>query len=492
VCKRRAETVVYVGKSTLLLVNFYVDKEDNDEHGSASEHLALETLLTIVTSSETDKESQDMMKEKKRGIWIWQRYLPSLTHRVSMDEGNSPFLEIQDRIKSRHEDTRSVKRLFFKNETVNPTGSFRDRAAALVVSQALSEKFDSLVVASDGNHGVSVAAYAAYAGLRCHCIVPSRTDVGKIRLMEIYGASVDTDSEETLLGALFRSNQYAEERASFQASVEGNSLSLLGQETLAFELAYEPLLEDQEYVLLVPTGSGSLLYSLWSGLKKVRTAGELSSVPHLCAVQIAGYDPITSMLHKEETAFKARNEGIFVSPLMIDLPFYKEDAIACIKESSGDSFSIEQRRVTLMAVQLARNFGFFVENASAAAIAALPLLQQHPLLGDLPVVIILTGSGIKTPELFPFSSPIHLERSPTELLPSSMKVAILKTLEDRKTASGKEIWRLMDRVVSPQVIYQHLAGLREKGFILPLDQAGKAKKYHLTPKGMKLLEALQS
>ncbi|MFX0113444.1 MAG: pyridoxal-phosphate dependent enzyme [Candidatus Hodarchaeota archaeon] len=427
-----------------------------------------------------------------RGIWRWQGYLPVLAHRVSMDEGNTPFMEIQGRIKSRLEDTRLVKRLFFKNETVNPTGSFRDRAAALVVSQALSENFDSLVVASDGNHGVSVAAYAAYAGLRCHCIVPSRTDVGKIRLMEIYGASIDADNEETLLGALFRSNQYAEERISFQASVEGNSLSLLGQETLAFELAYEPLLQDQEYVLLVPTGSGSLIYSLWSGFEKVRVAGKLSSVPHLCAVQIVGYDPITSMLHKGETLPETRNEGIFVSPLMIDLPFYKEDAVTCIRESSGDSFSIEQRRVTLIAVQLARNFGFLVENASAAAIAALPLLQKHPQLGDLPVVIILTGSGIKTPELFPFSSPIHLERSPTELLPNSMKVAILRTLEDRRAASGREIWRLMDRIVSPQVIYQHLAGLREKGYILLLDQVGKSKKYHLTPKGMKLLEALQS
>jgi threonine synthase len=432
----------------------------------------------------------DAMME--RGIWRYKRYLPSFEHQISMDEGNTPFLEIHDRVKARLEYTMPIRQLFFKNETINPTGSFHDRAAALVVSQALSEHYDSLVVASDGNHGVSVAAYAAYAGIRCHCIAPNRTDVGKIRFMEIYGASVDAESEETLLGAQLRSNQYADERASFQASVEENPTCLLGQETLAFELANEPTLQDQEYVLLVPTGSGSLIHSLWAGFKKAKAAGATSSIPHLCAVQIAGYDPITSILHQNTTIPENRDEGIFVSPLMIDLPFYKENAVEAIRKSMGDSFSIEQRRVAAVAAQLARNFGFLVENATAAAIAALPTLCEHPQLGDLPVVIILTGSGIKTPELFPFSSPIHLERSPTELLPSSTKFAILKTLKARTTASGKELWRLMDRIVSPQVIYQHLAGLREKGFILPLDQTGKTKQYYLTPKGMKFLEAMQS
>jgi len=408
-----------------------------------------------------------------------------------MGEGQNPLLEIPSHVKSSLVDTRLINELYFKNETVNPTGSFRDRAAALVISEALSKSYDSVVVASDGNHGVSVAAYAAYAGIRCHCIAPHRTDVGKVRIMEIYGASIDADSEESLLGALLRSDQYAEEWASFQASVERNNTCLIGQQTLAFELANEDILRDKDYVLLVPTGSGSLIYSLWEGFSRVKQSGEISTIPRLCAVQVEGYDPISSLLHSQKLVPQKDNDDIFVSPLMIDLPAYKEQAVAAIRKSSGDSFSIDRRRVANAAVQLARSFGFFVETATASAISALPLLRSHPQLSDFPVVVILTGSGIKTPEVFPFHSQMHLEKSPTELLPTSMKVAILKILEDRNEASGREIWRFLGRKCSAQVIYQHLRDLREKGFIQQLDQVGRTKRYHMTTRGFKLLEALR-
>ncbi|MHA2495036.1 MAG: pyridoxal-phosphate dependent enzyme [Candidatus Hodarchaeales archaeon] len=426
-----------------------------------------------------------------QGIWHFSDWLPPFSKKISMGEGHTPLLEISPPIKSRLKDTESIGELYFKNETLNPTGSFHDRAAALAVSEALSKGFDSIVVASDGNHGVSVAAYAAYAGVRCHCIVPHRTDAGKVRIMKIYGASIDTDSEENLLGATIRANRYAEEMASFQASIGENPTCLIGQETLAFELASEKALQGKDYALIVPTGSGSLIYSLSQGFERLQDAGEISTIPHLCAVQIAGYDPISSTLHSREPVTQMSKEAFFVSPLMIDFPPYKDHAVKAIKKSVGDSFSIDQQRVTTVAVQLARNFGFFVENASAAAIAALPFLQNHPQLNELPVVIILTGSGIKTPELFPFPSNIHLKKSPTELLPTSMKIAILRVLEERVEGTGREIWRLLGRKVSPQVIYQHLRDLRDSGFVQSLDPSGRTKKYYITSRGFKLLEILK-
>ncbi len=426
-----------------------------------------------------------------QGIWRFIEWLPLLDKKITMNEGNTPLLEISPENKSRFQDIATDNCLFFKNEIVNPTGSFRDRAAALVVSEAKSEHYDSVVVASDGNHAVSVAAYAAYAGLRCHCIVPTRTDIGKIRIMEVYGASIDKESEETLLGAIIRSNRYSEERASFQTSVERNPTCLRGQETLAYELASENRLSDEDYVLLVPTGSGSLIYSLWQGFKRLKKAERISIIPRLCAIQIVGYDPISTSLHEEKPLKIQEDDEFFISPLMVDFTQYKEKAVLAIKETKGDSFSINQKPVANTAVQLARNLGFFVENASAASIAALPSLKDHNWLSELPIVVLLTGSGIKTPELFSFRSQFHLEKSPTEFQPSSMKIAVLKLIKERQTASGRELWRLLGRKVSPQVVYQHLRDLKAKNFVQPIESEGRTKKYLITSRGKKLLEALE-
>jgi threonine synthase len=120
-------------------------------------------------------------------FWRYRPVLPPVKEAVSLGEGGTP-LWVSERLGSDLE----LENLKLKDETRNPTSSFKDRSASLIVSDAVGRGFDTLVSATSGNHGASLAAYSAKEGLTCHLIVPSNMDIGKLAQMIAYDAEVDT------------------------------------------------------------------------------------------------------------------------------------------------------------------------------------------------------------------------------------------------------------------------------------------------------------
>ncbi|MBM4400777.1 MAG: pyridoxal-phosphate dependent enzyme, partial [Crenarchaeota archaeon] len=188
------------------------------------------------------------------GFWRYKQMLPPVQHTVSLGEGGTPLHKAERLAKNL-----GLKELYLKDETRNPTNSYRDRAAALLTSNAIDLDFDTLICATNGNMGASLAAYSAKAGLICHLIVPEVVDVGKLAQMLAYDAIIE-EFGEILDDSIRKAVAIVEETGWYQATAELNPLVVEAQKTISYEI-YEQL-GVPEWIL-VSMGSGGTVYSLW-------------------------------------------------------------------------------------------------------------------------------------------------------------------------------------------------------------------------------------
>ena len=131
-------------------------------------------------------EARKLRFSGQLGFWRYRQVLPPVKHEVSLGEGGTPLHKAERLAK-----TVGLKELYLKDETRNPTNSYRDRAAAFLTSNAIDQGFETLVCASNGNMGASLAAYTAKANLICHVLVPKIVDVGKLAQMIAYDAVIE-------------------------------------------------------------------------------------------------------------------------------------------------------------------------------------------------------------------------------------------------------------------------------------------------------------
>jgi len=386
-----------------------------------------------------------------RGIWRYKYMLPKTRSHLTLGEASTPLISSE---KIMHET------VFFKDEGRNPTGSFRDRAAALIVSDALDMKAKRIVLASDGNMGASVAAYSARAGIPVTIYVPSWTDSEKIMLMKAFGANVlirDKSLDELLRDAEKR----ARKEKIYNASSTYNALSIEGLKTIAIEIVLDLGRSPSEIIL--PLGSGLTLLSIYHGFTEMLKYGVTTRIPKLIGVETCG-NPLYSS--KLGIASKCGEE-----PLP-GLSYHKPvicDEVLDIIQRHGEVVVVSKREVLEAARKLAREEGLFVEPSSAVALAGALKIG----LNDYSV-IILTGHGLKGPSAY---SEKTRERS-TILFPGSTKHMIIELLRENPGLTGYSVWKKLGLKITPQAVYQHLHELVEKGY-LRIDSRGGVKKYYL-------------
>ncbi len=216
-------------------------------------------------------------------FWRYRPIMPPVQKVVSLGEGGTPIQGSQ-----RLAESLGLSNLRLKDETRNPTSSFKDRSAALLVSDALSKGFDSIVCATDGNHGASVAAYTAKADISCHLVVPKNMDLGKLAQMMAYDADI-IEAGETVEEAVKRARNLEQEKGWYQATTELNPLSIEGLKTISYELVEQGVAADW---LVVAMGSGVTIHSLWKGYRELKVMGLVEEPPRLIGVQAAGCPPI--------------------------------------------------------------------------------------------------------------------------------------------------------------------------------------------------------
>ncbi len=335
---------------------------------------------------------------RQRGIWRYRDALPLLpdTDPVTLGEGDTPLLCAR-----RLEDSGE---LLLKNETVNPTASFKDRPVAVATTMARELGLEGVVCASTGNTAVAVAAYAAQGGLPAVCLVPQGTPAAKLAQVEAAGARV-VRVRGNYSDAHFLARAAAEQYGwANLTSTYVNPYMLEGDKTVAYEL-YEQLDGRVPDRVIVPVGAGPLLAAIHKGFEELRRAGLVKGEgPEMVAVQAAGCLPIVRAFEQAEEEVRPWQEPVDTKASSIADPLrgYPEDGtrtLSVVQRSGGVAVAVTDAEIHASMVDLARSEGLFVEPGAAAAVAAYRSLAARELLqrGERSV-LVLTGHGLKDPE----------------------------------------------------------------------------------------------
>ncbi|MEM2546487.1 MAG: threonine synthase, partial [Candidatus Bathyarchaeia archaeon] len=398
-----------------------------------------------------------------------------------MGEGGTPLHKSQRIAKNM-----GLVNFYLKDETRNPTNSFRDRCAALLVSNALDLGYRSVVCATNGNLGASLAAYCAKFGLACHVVVPKNVDVGKLAQMLIYDAVIE-EYGEIVDDSLRRAEEIAKETGWYQGSFELNPLALEALKTIAYEVFEQMGVPDW---FIVSMGSGGTLYSIWKGFKELEKVGRIDTLPKMVGVQAEGCPPIVNAY-----LWRAREPVLKTKPLthalaiMVKNPAYGILALKAINESKGLAVAVSDEEIFLAERELAKFEGIFAEPASAATYAAVKKLTDQGLMSKTDkVVCLITGSGLKATDVL--QALTKKRKAAVVGLEVSTKEKILSILSERD-AYGYELWKELGRVVTRAAVYQHLNELLSRGLITSYKRNGR-KFFKITRRGKKVLQAFEN
>ncbi len=331
------------------------------------------------------------------GIDRFRAMMPVSTAIPFLGEGDTPL------VRSRHlGPTLGLPRLYFKYEGRNPTGAFKDRAAALTAALAVEAGADGILTASSGNSAAALAAYSAAAGLKCLILLEPGNPPGKLRQAVAIGAAVVpvtgvfAHGPEALAALL---TEVADQLNYYPAFIYApvNPYILEGIKTISYEIAAR--LPGTPDAVVCPVGGGDMLTAQWRGYLELKRAGVIEALPRMIAVQSVSAPPLLE-------AFRAGADHVspIASPCSklsgINVPFTGDHALAAVRDSEGVVGGIQDEEALAMQARLAREEGIWVEPASAAPLAALPgLLAQGAIHPDERVVCLLSGAGFKDAHL---------------------------------------------------------------------------------------------
>lgn len=317
--------------------------------------------------------------------------LPSVRESVCLGEGGTPLIDLP--VVARRLGVRSVSA---KMETANPTGSYKDRVAALSMSLARSREYRGWIATSSGNAGMAMAAYGARAGIPgflclAGSVPPEKSlpllafGTGAVRVVRVNGAGrpeVDGDMFDQVRDAAARHKLYL--GVTLHAF---NPQGMRGIDTIAYELADQVPTATHVYV---PVGGGGLLVAIARGLTH-RGLG-----PRIVACQSSGCAPVVRFLAGEIPAVTIERSTSEISALQLPRPPDGEAAAEAVTRSQGWGTAIDDEAILAAQRWLASAEGVFVEPAAAATVAALLADADSGRLGpDARPLLILTGGGWK-------------------------------------------------------------------------------------------------
>jgi len=326
-------------------------------------------------------------------LWRYRDVLPvdDPDDRVSLGEGFTPLLPAP-----RLAAAVGLPRLFIKDESGNPTGSFKARGLCMAVSMAKALGARSVCLPSAGNAGSALAAYAARAGLAAHVFVPK--DVGSVFLTETaaYGAEVHT-VDGLISDAGRRCAQLASQHGWFECATLKEPYRVEGKKTMGYELA-EQLDWKLPDAILYPTGGGTGIVGMWKAFEELETMGFVGPArPRFYAVQAEGCAPIVKAF-AEGREDAPPWEGAATVAHGIRVPKALGDflILRALRESNGAGVAVSDPELIQGVKDAAASEGIFMAPEGGACVAALRTLRATGQLNpDDTVVIFNTGSGLK-------------------------------------------------------------------------------------------------
>lgn len=325
-----------------------------------------------------------------RGVWRYAPLLPDVEP-LTLGEGGTPL------VPSRRVGPALGVDLLFKVEGANPTGSFKDRGAAVLVAVLRSLGARAVTDDSSGNAGAALAAYAARAGMRAVLYVPAHASGPKLAQIMAHGAELVRVAGPRERAAEAVTQACQADPGLVYASHNASPYFPPGLATVAYEL-FEDLGAQVPDHVVVPVGGGGLLLGLADGFTRLRDMGWTDRVPPVHAVQPAACAPIvrawvTGGAPREPAPGQTVAEGT-----RIPNPSRGQQILATLRAAGGEAVAVEEEGILAARLSLAREEGLYVEPTAALGYAALPQLVAHGAIrrGER-VVVVLTGCGLKAP-----------------------------------------------------------------------------------------------
>ena len=320
-------------------------------------------------------------------MWQFRDFLPvsDSEEPVTLGEGQTPLCEHH---------AKNLPKTLFKVEYMNPTSSFKDRSASLMLTKARAAKAKSVVVDSSGNAAASVSAYAARAGIECDVFVPSETSPGKVKQILSYGANF-SKVEGTRQDVLSAAVSFAKESGGYYCGFQLNPFATEAYKTVAYEIALQSGDALPQYVIS-PMGTGGLLIGCSKGFEELLKLKWIADRPRIVGVQPDGCAPIVSAISTGEKVIPVGHPETIAEGLKIGNPYKGGLAVRKIRESGGFALSVSDEEIVEAADYLAKRCGFFVEPSGAVSAAGLfKLVREGRVSRRSRVVCLLTGSGLK-------------------------------------------------------------------------------------------------
>ncbi|MCC6148354.1 MAG: threonine synthase [Anaerolineaceae bacterium] len=283
-------------------------------------------------------------------------------------------------------------RVWVKQDQLCPSGSYKDRGAAILISKVKELGIKKVVEDSSGNAGCAIAAYCTRGGIRCEIFVPASTSPGKLAQIQHYGAHLHLipGSREDTAAAVLKAAE-----TDYYASHAWNPFFFHGTKTFAYE-TWEQLGWQAPDTLILPAGHGTLLLGAALGFQELAAAGLAEKIPKIIAVQAANCAPLAAAFEQELACVPAiEKEDTLAEGIAIAEPLRGMQILRAVKDSGGKFITVHEEEIASALRGVCRQ-GFYIEPTAAAVVAGIwKYVQTAP---SEVIVSIFTGHGLKSTE----------------------------------------------------------------------------------------------
>lgn len=333
------------------------------------------------------------------GIWGYRAFfrVPEQAEPVTMGEGNTPLLHT-DRMGKAY----GMKNLYLKNETLNPSGTYKDRFATVAMTLAKDDGITEVAIGSAGNAAAAVAAYAAKAGMECYIMLPPGAVKERAWQNMGYGGHFIYG-----MGGVNDCVQMAEDGEALFGwknmctTMMNNPLACDGYKTIAYETARSMNFEAPDYVIC-PVGGGIVVHKVYRGYEEMYELGLIDHLPKMIAVQAAGCAPLVKAFEEGKRETEKWENGDTIAFAIFDpVTFEGITALDTVRRSGGLAVALPDEEILSVMRDCARLEAVVPEPASAATVAAAKRLHEQGIIREEDkVVCVLTGSGLRDLKLY--------------------------------------------------------------------------------------------